>query len=203
MAILTRLQAFRPGVIGSGMMKPFLAALICLLPLQVLADPHVPQPPGHVDWLSRQPELVFKGWSAWKTDMGLLRRVNRSINGSMVYQPEADDAWGIGADCEDFAIRKLEALLVAGVPRGALRLATARVKGQGHAVLVVRDFWVLDNLRDEPFRRDMSELKILAWETVGGKWNPAGSFASLADHLKWSRLRPRIPDTAANPHRND
>jgi predicted transglutaminase-like cysteine proteinase len=104
----------------------------------------------------------------------------------MTYRPDGNDIWGVGSDCEDYAVRKLEDLLDAGVPRGALRLAIARVDQRGHAVLVIRDEWILDNLHDEILRRGENGFRIEAWETEGGDWNPAGAFATLADHLKWS-----------------
>jgi predicted transglutaminase-like cysteine proteinase len=168
-------------------MKTLLVVLCCLVPLPVLADPYYPQPPAHAELLARRPSLEFDGWAPWRVDMQLLSRVNREINASMSYRPEAADVWGVGADCEDYAMRKLDALIDSGVPRGALRLAVARVAGQGHAVLVVRDLWVLDNLRDQPVRLDGTDLRIEAWETTSGRWNPAGAFADLAEHLRWAQ----------------
>lgn len=168
-------------------MKIFLAAWCIALPTQVAADPYYPSPPGHAAWLIQRPALAFVGWDAWRADLDLLQRVNREVNASMTYRPDDDDIWGKGSDCEDYAVRKLEALLSLGVPRVALRLAITRVVGRGHAVLVVRDDWILDNRHEDIVRRDANAFRIEAWETVDGKWNPAGDFASLADHLDWSR----------------
>jgi hypothetical protein len=56
-------------------------------------------------------------------------------------------------------------------------------------VLVVRDLWVMDSLRDDLVRIDRPGLRLVAWETMGGKWNPAGGFASLAEHLRWAGLQ--------------
>ncbi len=180
-------------------MKRALVATLCsLLSLPAVADPYYPQPHGHADLLERQPELVFRGWESWAVDMDLLRRVNRQVNASMSYRPEHQDAWGRGADCEDFALRKLQALLSAGVPRGALRLAVARAAGRGHAVLVVRGYWILDSLHDEVLSRNQAGSQLAAWETVGGKWNPASGFASLADHLR-SLTQQRSLEQAARP----
>ena len=165
-----------------------LVCVLCLaLPLPAAADSRYPTPGGHAVWLAERPQLTFKDWEHWRADMALLRRVNREVNAALAYRPEADDVWGEGADCEDYAVRKLVALLESGVPRGALRLGIVRLVGEGHAVLVVADVWVLDNRRDDPFRIDRSPLSIEAWETKGGGWSPAGSFASLADHLRWAR----------------
>ena len=65
----------------------------------------------------------------------------------------------------------------------------ARVGGRGHAVLLVRGLWVLDNRRGAPYRLDRSDLRLAARETSGGRWNPAAAFASLADHLRWAQQR--------------
>ena len=167
-------------------MKPFLCLLCIAFPMHAHADPYYPQPPGHAELLASRPDLAFTGWVTWEADFDLLERVNRNVNGSMAYRPDGNDIWGVGSDCEDYALRKLEALLQAGVPRGALRLAIARVDRRGHAVLVVRDEWILDNLHDEILRRGKNGFRIEAWETDDGNWNPAGAFASLADHLEWS-----------------
>lgn len=169
-------------------MKPFLCILSIAIPMHALADPYYPQPPGHAELLANRPDLAFTGWVPWETDFALLKRVNRNVNASMTYRPDGEDIWGVGSDCEDYAVKKLETLLHAGVPRGALRLAITRVNRRGHAVLVVRDEWVLDNLRDDILRRGENGFRIEAWETHDGIWNPAGAFASLAYHLEWSRL---------------
>jgi predicted transglutaminase-like cysteine proteinase len=154
--------------------------------MHAFADPYYPQPPGHAELLAKRPDLAFTRWVSWETDFDLLERVNLDVNASMTYRPDGNDIWGVGSDCEDYAVRKLETLLRAGVPRGALRLAIARVDQRGHAVLVVRDEWILDNLHDEILRRGENGFRIEAWETEGGNWNPAGAFATLTDHLKWS-----------------
>lgn len=178
-------------------MKLFLCVLSIAVPLQALADPYYPQPAGHAELLAKRPDLTFTGWAPWETDFDLLERVNRDVNASMTYRPDDDDIWGVGSDCEDYAVRKLEDLLDAGVPRGALRLAIARVEQRGHAVLVVRDEWILDNRHDEILRRGEKDFRIEAWETDDGIWNPAGAFASLADHLGWLSIP---SDTAPDSH---
>jgi predicted transglutaminase-like cysteine proteinase len=182
------------------------SALVCVLclalPLPAAADSRYPTPGGHAAWLAERPQLTFKDWEHWRADMALLRRVNREMNAALAYRPEADDVWGEGTDCEDYAVRKLVALLDAGVPRGALRLGIVRLVGEGHAVLVVADVWVLDNRRDDPFRIDRSPLRIEAWETKGGGWSPAGGFASLADHLRWLEEVSSVSSpSAASPRR--
>lgn len=168
-------------------MKAVLLLLCFGLPLPTAAQSLYPEPPAHAELLARRPDLAFEHWTYWRLDMDLLGRVNRQVNASMTYRAETRDAWGIGADCEDYAVRKLETLVAYGVPRGALRLAVGRVSGRGHAVLVVRGLWVLDNRHDAPYRLGTSDMVVEAWETDGRNWDPAGPFASLADHLRWSR----------------
>jgi predicted transglutaminase-like cysteine proteinase len=73
---------------------------------------------------------------------------NARVNITGTYRREGVDKWTgllpswehgklrqIG-DCEDFAISKLVKMVANGVPRGALRLATCRLGGEGHAVLL-------------------------------------------------------------------
>lgn len=170
-------------------MKALLVALCLALSLPAAAEPLYPSPPAHAELLARQPELTYEGWAPWRIDLDLLRQVNRNVNASMTYHAEARDVWGFGADCDDYAVRKLKALMAAGVPRGALRLAVGRVQGRGHAVLVVRDLWVLDNRRDDLYRLDGSQPVVEAWESTGGHWTPAAGFASLAEHLNWAEAR--------------
>jgi predicted transglutaminase-like cysteine proteinase len=179
------------------MLRALVVALCLAVPPSAAAQTLYPTPGGHAAWLAERPHLAFTGWAHWQTDLALLRRVNREVNAAMKYRPEAEDVWGEGTDCEDYAVRKLEALLAAGVPRGALRLGIVRLAGEGHAVLVVRDAWVLDNRRDDPFRIDRSPLRIEAWETTGGRWSPAGGFASLADHLRWGGRPAQAPQRDA------
>ena len=84
----------------------------------------------------------------------LLKRINRSVNETIA--PRSDrggDHWQTGAtsgDCEDYVLAKRHALIKAGLPASALRIAHVQTSsGEGHAVLVVKttegDF-VLDNL---------------------------------------------------------
>ncbi len=86
--------------------------------------------------------------------MATLKRVNSHVNRSI--KPKADDGadvWSASAsagDCEDYVLAKRRALIKAGVPANALRIAHVKTRrGEGHAILVVktsgRDL-VLDNL---------------------------------------------------------
>jgi predicted transglutaminase-like cysteine proteinase len=88
------------------------------------------------------------------THMSTLKSVNARVNRSI--RPKADgrtDTWSINVssgDCEDYVLAKRRALIKAGFPPSALRIAHVKTRrGEGHAVLVVktgsRDL-VLDNL---------------------------------------------------------
>lgn len=80
----------------------------------------------------------------------VLEAVQRRLNAAHPYRPEplGADAWrrlgpGEPGDCEDLALTKRERLIRAGLPAGALRPATCRLRGtpfgpgDGHAVLTV------------------------------------------------------------------
>lgn len=91
---------------------------------------------------------------AKKDTLTLLNRINRSINAAIAPRSDgATDRWQTGAtsgDCEDYVLAKRRALIDAGLPPSALRIAYVRTSsGEGHAVLVVRTTggeFVLDNL---------------------------------------------------------
>jgi predicted transglutaminase-like cysteine proteinase len=92
----------------------------------------------------------------------LLTRVNRSLNAAI--QPEDDaqhygppDYWTIATDgygdCEDYALTKRKALIEAGLPVAALRLAVVLTPSrERHAILTVatdRGDFVMDNFSDQ------------------------------------------------------
>ncbi|KQT80939.1 hypothetical protein ASG54_05645 [Aureimonas sp. Leaf460] len=89
-------------------------------------------------------------WS--ESTKALVSSVNRQVNRRIRPVNERGDTWSANVasgDCEDFALTKRQALLEAGLPSSALRIAVATTStGEGHAVLVVKteagDF-VLDN----------------------------------------------------------
>jgi predicted transglutaminase-like cysteine proteinase len=103
----------------------------------------------------------------------LLARVNRDTNAAI--KPEDDvphygvaDYWTIATDgygdCEDFALTKRKALVDAGLPIAALRLAVVLTpSNERHAILTVAtdhgDF-VMDNFSD----------KVLPWTAVHYTW---------------------------------
>lgn len=104
-----------------------------------------PVPSAHLTWDAATASTV--------------RRVQREVNGSIrpVAEPPSRDAWVLGpiaGDCEDFALTKQAALRAAGLPAGALRLATAYTeRGEYHTVLTAqtdRGTYVLDNRFADP-----------------------------------------------------
>lgn len=86
-----------------------------------------------------------------------LRTINTSVNKTIRPVNDSDgpagDVWEAGVaygDCEDFALTKRRALISAGWPSSALRMAIGyTTRGEGHAVLVVSTSegdLVLDNM---------------------------------------------------------
>lgn len=83
-----------------------------------------------------------------------LKAVNVQVNRSI--RPRRDgavDLWSVGVsagDCEDYVLTKRRALIRAGLPASALRIASVKTRaGEAHAILVVkttRADYVLDNL---------------------------------------------------------
>jgi predicted transglutaminase-like cysteine proteinase len=87
--------------------------------------------------------------------MGSLQQINNRVNRSIRPQHDTADIWQLNptsGDCEDYVLSKRSALIRAGVPSGALRIAyTHTRRGEPHAVLVVKTSqgdYVLDNLNN-------------------------------------------------------
>jgi predicted transglutaminase-like cysteine proteinase len=86
--------------------------------------------------------------------MATLRRVNSLVNSTIVPRNDRGaDVWTASArigDCEDYVLAKRHALIRAGLPASALRIAYVKTRsGEGHAILIVktsRGDYVLDNL---------------------------------------------------------
>jgi predicted transglutaminase-like cysteine proteinase len=86
--------------------------------------------------------------------LATLKTVNLQVNRTI--RPRNDrgpDVWNANAtsgDCEDYVLAKRRALIKAGLPPSALRIAHVKTRsGEGHAVLVVNtggSDLVLDNL---------------------------------------------------------
>lgn len=103
--------------------------------------------------------------------MRTLKSVNLQVNRSIKPKRDAKgtDRWTIGSaqgDCEEYVLAKRSKLIRAGVPAGALRIATARTrKGEGHAVLIVktsRGDLVLDNLTNAIKSKSASGLRFVS-----------------------------------------
>lgn len=87
--------------------------------------------------------------------MSTVERVNAKVNADI--RPVADgkaDIWSVNVkagDCEDYVMTKRDALIHAGLPPSALRIASVKTReGEQHAILVVKTTdhgdLVLDNL---------------------------------------------------------
>ena len=108
--------------------------------------------------------------------------VNTAVNRAIRPKSEARDTWSVGVrqgDCEDYVLAKRAELIRAGLPAGALRIATANTpQGVGHAVLVVRtsqgDF-VLDNLTNQ----------VKPWDKTGLRWVAM----SGSNPMRWQSIR--------------
>jgi len=90
-----------------------------------------------------------------KNVMATLRRVNSDVNRTIKprYDTVGTDVWSVNAtsgDCEDYVVAKRRALIKAGIPASALRIAYTKTRaGEGHAILLVKtngSSLVLDNL---------------------------------------------------------
>lgn len=86
---------------------------------------------------------------------GNIEAINRHVNATIAPRLDTADIWKLNpraGDCEDYALTKRAALIRAGYPAGALRIAIGRSGNENHAVLIVMTItgkFVLDNLTDE------------------------------------------------------
>lgn len=128
---------------------------------------YAPPPAGFLSFCTRYPDQCAQPAKAISTieitpnNWAALNRINRAINQLII--PESDlehydraEYWTIPADglgvCHDYAIVKRKALIDAGFPELALRIAIVLThSGAHHVVLTVttdRGDFVLDNLSD-------------------------------------------------------
>ena len=147
----------------------------------LLPDSHVPAaiPSGYVAFCLRnsdQCDLPKNGLTVTQLNVqsyALLTRINRTTNASITPQDDVQhygpsDYWTIVTDgygdCEDYALTKRKALLDAGLPAAALRLAVVITSSQErHAILTIatdRGDFVMDNFSDE----------VRPWTDVNYKW---------------------------------
>jgi predicted transglutaminase-like cysteine proteinase len=109
--------------------------------------------------------------------MDTLRRVNNRVNRSIA--PRADgaaDVWTVNAragDCEDYVLAKRHALIRAGLPASALRIAFVRTReGADHAILVVNTSngkLVLDNLTSAIKPLSQTRYRVVSVQTANPK----------------------------------
>lgn len=156
----------------------------------------VPGPAGWLNWCMA--DLSRCGEARWPETLpataalvDLLVEVQRQVNATIAPRPERPgiDMWRADAtagDCEDYALAKRARLRAAGLPAGAVRLATAALpSGELHAVLTVetdRGTLVLDNLR--PGVVPVRTLNY-AWQRLEGtygrlEWQELGGTATFA-----------------------
>jgi predicted transglutaminase-like cysteine proteinase len=114
----------------------------------------------------------------------LATTVQRAVNAGVTYQSDAEqyglpDIWrearlGGAGDCEDIALAKRRALLDAGAPPQALRLAICRTESaEMHLVLIATTDvgeLVLDNRYAEPMPRQALSYEWFLIEE-GGQWS--------------------------------
>lgn len=114
-----------------------------------------------------------------------LQEVQGLVNAAVTYTGDQEtygerEHWAIAdtvGDCEDYALRKLDELLLRGWPIDMLRLATAWTEGgEYHAVLVVVGAlddqgivgnWVLDNRAPDIFQPSYGfNGNLYKWHTI-------------------------------------
>lgn len=110
-----------------------------------------------------------------------IQRVNSQVNRSI--RPRNDsgpDVWTLGAsagDCEDYVLSKRNALMNAGLPASALRMAHVRTRdGIDHAILIVKtdlEDLVLDNLVGDVVPLNRVSYRIIAVSSADPMvWTP-------------------------------
>lgn len=163
----------------------------------------IPGPAGWLNWCMADPSRCGEARRAERLPatgalVALLEEVQSQVNAAIAPQPERPglDLWRADAaagDCEDYALTKRARLRAAGLPAGAVRLATASLpSGELHAVLTVetdRGTLVLDNLQprvvpmralDYSWRRVEGTYGRLEWRELGGTATLAASGAAQA-----------------------
>ena len=94
----------------------------------------------------------------------LLSKINTRVNSEITYTPETKDVWHTyeevmkthTGDCEEYAIVKCT-LLQSQISDRDMKIvvATSLQKRPAHAVLLVDDYYVLDNNRKRPYPVDV------------------------------------------------
>ncbi|SON58066.1 hypothetical protein HDIA_4525 [Hartmannibacter diazotrophicus] len=147
---------------------------------RILAGRPTLAPFGYVRFCHKNPDDCRGGKAtAIASDAASLARlgeVNRTINRTIRPRNDKGDVWSAdvaSGDCEDYALSKRRALVHAGFPAAALRIAVAVTpSGEGHAVLVVRTAkgdMVLDNRFDTILSWSRTDL---TWKKIASSENP-------------------------------
>jgi predicted transglutaminase-like cysteine proteinase len=134
------------------------------------------RPVGHSIFCIRWPEECTKAEEAKTDRLDVLASVNASINRKPYRQDRikrrSAEVWGMGQDCEEYAIQKRRALIAKGIPAGALKIAVGTAGRERHAVLIAETTagrLVLDNMTAEILPLSKSAFKVDAMATA----NPA------------------------------
>jgi predicted transglutaminase-like cysteine proteinase len=151
-------------------------------------------PPGFVTLCMHRPELCSRSTNPdrrvaddERTEQ-LLNLINERLNREITYESDpahygvvnrwAPDEPADKGDCKDYALAKRQALLAAGFPGSALRIAIARIPdGELHAVLTVttdRGILVLDNLSSNVTWIDEMPYRWIEWQSPDDplRWLP-------------------------------
>jgi predicted transglutaminase-like cysteine proteinase len=117
--------------------------------------------------------------------------VNRSIIGTRMNEPVAQELWVISpkaGDCNDYAVTKRHKLIASGWPARALLLAqVVTASGEGHLVLVVRT-------RQGDLVADNLNANLRNWTKTPYEWV---KIESPVNPLFWSKLKTPQPDVVA------
>lgn len=161
-------------------------------------------PAGFLAFCARQPDQCAETGNTRETAAltpnlwAELERTNLAINtttrsmedsvhyGRVDFWTIPTDGWG---DCEDFVLAKRKALVLAGVPRRALRIGVGRLpSGEAHAVLIVatdRGDYVLNNLHSAVVPWENTNISWIAREVPGqSDWTTIGSPRMMAANAR-------------------
>ena len=154
------------------------------LPIEQLRGTFEP----YADFCRRNPEgCDLSGESVITLSRGtlaLLRRINRTVNQEIecisdMFEFGKEEYWAYPVngrgDCEDIALEKRRRLVRLGLPRGALRIATAqhRVSLYSHALLTVETSvgtYALDEDNDDIALWYVTQYNFESRERSDGRW---------------------------------
>lgn len=155
-----------------------LATVLLALAMAAPANASSSAPVGFQIMCLQHPQECRGGGSSsvtLTTDLlGRITRINAQVNGAI--RPQNDrggDIWTVGAsvgDCEDYVLSKRRALINAGFPPSALRIAYVKAPmGVDHAILIIKTDvtdLVLDNLVPSVLSLQETRYRLLAVSTA-------------------------------------